>query len=262
MTPGLASGEIPNFEGTKKGLMIMLVGLIIQLAGPFMAIASPFVSDVIRFAGTAIILLGMFMIFFAIKRGEISIPDTTKMVNLSIILVVVGLVMYGIGFIFSLSAQDAMSEYDESTDPDEEVDNLKTYIDMLLLGGILTFLGQMLAFMAPALTMLGVRKVCFDEYQGKIMTKAVIAIILMVIVMFTVVGSLLIVRAAIYELDENSSDEDISDAAEALVNLFGAICIGGILFLIAYIFIIWATTTTFHGLKQVEGEHKRRMAGW
>ncbi len=259
---GAAGGELPNFEGTKKGLMIVLVGLIIQLIGPFMAIASPFVANAISFAGTAIVLLGMFMVFFAIKRGEINIPDTRRMVTISIVLIVIGLVMYAIGFIFVQAAQEAYDEYDEASEEEDQVEHLKDAADADLFGGILTYVGRLLSFMAPALTMMGIRNACFDEYQGKIMTKAMIAIALMIIAIVAVVGAILMLRAAIYELDDDSSSEDIVDAYEAAINAMGAICIGFLLLFIAYIFIMWTTTTTYHGLKQVEGEHKRRAAGW
>jgi len=262
MSPDIGGGELPNFDGTKKALMIMLVGFIIQLVGPFMAIGSNFVGNAISFAGTAIILLGMFMVFFAIKRGEIQIPDTTKMVNISIALLISGLVLYGVGFIFVLAGEEAMNEYDDADTDEERVEHIKDAADAQLFGTILTFTGRLLSFLAPALTMLGIRKVCFDEYQGKIMTKAIIAIILMVITLVTVVVSILVLRAEIYALDEDSSYEEIMDAYDAIVDALVAMCLGLLLMIIGYFFIMWATTTTYHGLKQVEGEHKRRMAGW
>ena len=242
--------------------MVMLIGLIVQLVGPFIGFMSEFISTAIGFAGTAIILMGMFMVYFAIKRGEIKIPDTAKMVNISIALVVVGLVLYGVGFVFVQASQEAYDDYDDSDSDEERVDNLKSAIDAQLFGVILSFSGRLLAFLAPALTMMGIRNVCFDEYQGKIMTKSVIAIVLMVITLLTVIVSIVVIRGEIYSLDEDSTTEEINDTYDTMMNAIVAMCLGFVLMLIGYAFIMWACTTTYHGLKQVEGEHKRRLAGW
>ena len=164
---GISTDGIPDFPSTKNGILVIVVGLIIQLIGPIATITSPTISLVISLAGTALILVGMFMIYFAIKRGEINIQKTTERVNLSMVLIVVGLLMFAASFLFLPTAENDLNKAEDADnrgDYDEAGEHFKDAAGKLAIGTILSSIGRLISFIAPVLTMLGISAVCFDEY--------------------------------------------------------------------------------------------------
>jgi len=211
--------------------------------------------------GIILALIGVFKINGAVKSGEINIRKTTKKLGhgkLFVIFAAVAVIIGAALVIFGLMEMvSAISE--AADDTNAAFETFKDGANMMIFGIVLISFGILMVFLGVGFTMMGLSYACFDEYQSKIQTKVLIGVVLIVLSLILSLVGATIFMSAVSDLDEDSTDEELTDASNSASMYTG---LSSLMTLIGAIFIIWSCTTTSHGLKQVVQEHKRRAAGW
>ena len=97
---------------------------------------------------------------------------------------------------------------------------------------------------------------------SQITMRALFSTVFMIIAIVAMIIGILLIVSSINSISNDPTASEITDIGESVIGAVASICLAVIIFIIAYILIILTATATYAGLRQVEGVHKRRMAGW